>query len=144
LVFAAHLASLDDHLARLGLADLFLDTLPCNAHTTASDALWAGLPVLTCMGSTFAGRVAASLLHAIGLPELVTHTREDYEAKALSLARDPAALAEIRAKLARNRDAAPLFDTARFTRHLEAAFSEMSERARRGEPPRSFAVPRLA
>src|SRR5262249_19050016 len=77
---------LEDHLARHRLADLFLDTLPCNAHTTASDALWAGLPVVTCMGKAFAGRVAASLLHAIGLPELVTSSMADYEALALALA----------------------------------------------------------
>jgi protein O-GlcNAc transferase len=129
------------HLARQRLADLFVDTFPCNAHTTASDALWIGLPVLTCMGETFAGRVAASLLKAIGLPELVTCSLEDYEALALRLARDPAFLATIRAKLARNRDTHPLFDTARYTRHLETAFATMWERSRRGLPPESFSVP---
>ena len=103
LVFAAK-TNLPDHLARHRLADLFLDTLPYNAHTTASDALWAGLPVVTCLGSTFAGRVSASLLNAAGLPELVAHSLEDYEALARDLARDPAWLAAMRAKLARNRE----------------------------------------
>jgi predicted O-linked N-acetylglucosamine transferase (SPINDLY family) len=140
LVFAAHVVSNEEHLARLSLADLFLDTLPCNAHSTASDARWAGVPVLTCMGSTFAGRVAASLLHALGLPELVTTSRADYEEKALSLARDSAALAGLKAKLARQRDVAPLFDTARFTRNLESAFTAMRDRSARGEAPASFAV----
>jgi protein O-GlcNAc transferase len=140
LVFAAHLASPEDHLARLALADLFLDTLPCNAHSTASDALWAGLPVLTCKGSTFAGRVAASLLHALGLPELITRSLPDYEANALFLATDAAAVADLKAKLARQRKIAPLFDTLRFTRNLESAFATMRDRTERGEAPRSFAV----
>src|SRR6266699_7029125 len=107
LVFAKRL-SLPDHLARHRLADLFLDTLPCNAHTTASDALWAGLPVLTCLGETFAGRVAGSLLRAVGLHELVTTSLEDYEALALKLAREPSLLALVKAKLARNRETKPL------------------------------------
>jgi predicted O-linked N-acetylglucosamine transferase (SPINDLY family) len=140
IVFAPFLESVDDHLARLGLADLFLDTLPCNAHTTASDALWAGLPVLTCKGSTFAGRVAASLLCAVGLPELVTESPAAYEARAVFLARDSAALSALRAKLARHRNSAPLFDTAGFTRHLEAAYTQMRARWLRGEVPQSFAV----
>ena len=140
IVFAPYLASAEDHLARLGLADLFLDTLPCNAHTTASDALWAGLPVLTCKGSTFAGRVAASLLHAVGLPELVADSLAAYEAMAVSLARDAAALSAIRTKLARNRNGTALFDTARFTRNLETAFVQMRARSLRGEAPQSFAV----
>jgi len=140
LIFARNV-KLEDHLARHRLADLFLDTLPCNAHTAASDALWAGLPVLTCAGSAFAGRVAASLLNAIGLPELVTHNLADYEALALHLARDKAALAAIKAKLSANRLTMPLFDTDRFRRHLEAAFTTMWERHNRGEPPESFAVP---
>jgi predicted O-linked N-acetylglucosamine transferase (SPINDLY family) len=139
LVFAGRM-ELDDHLARHRLADLFLDTLPYNAHTTASDALWAGLPVLTCRGGTFPGRVAASLLQAVGLPELVTDTLEAYENLALTLARDPAALATIRAKLASNRGCAPLFDTDRFRRHIEQAYVTMWERHERGEPPASFAV----
>ena len=140
IVFAPHLASAEEHLARLGLADLFLDTLPCNAHTTASDALWAGLPVLTCKGSTFAGRVAASLLNAVSLPELIADSLGAYEALAVGLGRDIAALAGLKAKLARNRGVAPLFDTARFTRNLEAAFTEMGARTRRGEAPQGFAV----
>jgi len=139
LVFAGR-APLADHLARHRLADLFLDTLPYNAHTTGSDALWAGLPMVTCTGDAFAGRVGASLLHAVGLPELVTRTSEDYEALALRLARDPALLAQIRGKLSANRLTQPLFDSARMTRHLERAYATMCERHRRGEPPAGFAV----
>ena len=131
---------LADHLARHRLADLFLDTLPCGAHTGASDALWAALPVLTCLGDSFAGRVAASLLNAIGLQDMVVHTLGDYEARALELAHDPVALAEIRERLARNRTTHALFDTARFTRNLETAYEQMVERDRSGEPPRGFAV----
>jgi predicted O-linked N-acetylglucosamine transferase (SPINDLY family) len=130
-----------DHLARQRLADLFLDTLPYNAHTTASDALWMDLPVLTCPGHTFPGRVAASLLNAIGLPELVTDSLSAYEALALALARDPARLAAIKVKLATHRDTFPLFDTGRFTRNLEAAFVEMWRRHQNGGPPESFTVP---
>jgi protein O-GlcNAc transferase len=139
LVFAPR-ASPPEHLARHRVADLFLDTLPYGAHTTASDALWAGLPVLTCLGTTFAGRVAASLLHAVGLPELVTLSLAEYEILALRLARDPDALSTLKAKLARNRDTHPLFDTARFTRNLESAFTTMCERHRRGQTPENFAV----
>ena len=102
LVFAGRV-KLEDHLARHRLADLFLDTLPYNAHTTASDALWTGLPVVTCQGNAFAGRVAASLLKAVGLPELVTHNLADYEALALRLASDAAMLQRIRETLASNR-----------------------------------------
>jgi protein O-GlcNAc transferase len=127
LVFAPYVESQADHLARLAVADLFLDTLPCNAHSTACDALWAGLPLLTCSGTTFPGRVAASLLHAVGLPELIAKSLQEYEAMALHLARDHAELGLIRAKLARNRKTASLFDTARFTRNLEAAYREMAE-----------------
>jgi len=130
----------EEHLARHRLADLFLDTLPCNAHTTASDALWAGLPLLTCTGNTFAGRVAASLLSAVGLPELVADSLAAYEALALKLARQPAALTAVKAKLSRQRDTAPLFDTERFARHLESAFVRMWERSQRGLPPETFAV----
>jgi predicted O-linked N-acetylglucosamine transferase (SPINDLY family) len=129
-----------DHLARHRVADLFLDTLPYGAHTTASDALWTGLPVLTCKGEAFPGRVAASLLGAIGLPELVTHSLAEYEARALELARNPAMLGTIKAKLLRNRDTFPLFDTVRFTRNLEAAYEKMMELHRSGRPPESFAV----
>ena len=121
LVFAPRVPN-DDHLARHRFADLFLDTLPVNAHATASDALWAGLPVLTCMGNTFAGRVGASLLRAVGMPELVASSLAEYEAMALSLARDPEAMARARTKLASNRSTQPLFDTARITRNLETAY----------------------
>jgi predicted O-linked N-acetylglucosamine transferase (SPINDLY family) len=134
----------DDHLARLRLADLFLDTLYYNAHATTTDALWAGLPVLTCAGETLASRVAGSLLEAMGLPELITPTLGDYEALALRLARDPELLASIKGKLVSNRATYPLFDTRRFTRHLEAAYTEMWERSQRGEPPQSFAVAPLS
>jgi protein O-GlcNAc transferase len=140
LVFAPRM-KLADHLARHRLADLFLDALPCNAHTTASDALWAGLPVLTCLGSTFAGRVAGSLLNAAGLPELIAHSLADYEALALRLAQDKKALAKIKTKLTRHRKTCPLFDTDRFRRHIEAAYVTMWERYQRGEPPASFSVP---
>jgi predicted O-linked N-acetylglucosamine transferase (SPINDLY family) len=139
LVFAPR-TELADHLARQRLADLFVDTLPYNAHTTTSDALWVGLPVLTCVGTTFAGRVAASLLSAIDLPELITRNLAEYEALARHLATDPARLAAIRAKLAHNRLTTPLFDTDRFRRHLEAAYLEMWRRWQRGEKPRAFAV----
>jgi predicted O-linked N-acetylglucosamine transferase (SPINDLY family) len=143
LVFAPNI-EVAEHLARQRQADLFLDTLPYNAHTTASDALWAGVPVLTCAGSTFAGRVAASLLNAIGLPELVTGSLAAYERKALELAADPHLLGAMRGRLAQNRTTHPLFDTDRFRRHLEAAYVAMHERAQRGEPPAGFAVPALA
>jgi protein O-GlcNAc transferase len=139
LVFAPRV-DLDDHLARHRLADLFLDTLPFNAHTTASDALWAGLPVVTCLGTAFAGRVAGSLLHAVGMPELVTNTLEDYEALALKLARDRDRLAAVKAKLARQRETFPLFDIDRYRRHIESAYEGMWERYQRGEPPAGFAV----
>jgi protein O-GlcNAc transferase len=139
LVFAPRVR-LEDHLARHRLADLFLDNVPYNAHTTASDALWAGLPVVTCLGSSFAGRVAGSLLNAAGLPELITDDLEDYEALALRLARDQNRLAAKRAKLARNRDACALFDTDCFRRHIESAYETMWERHQRGQPPTSFAV----
>ena len=127
LVFAPR-ATLADHLARHACADLFLDTLPCNAHATASDALWAGLPLLTCIGETFSGRVAASLLKAIDMPELIAPTMAEYEAAAIRLGTAPAALAQLKAKLADNRLKTPLFDTALYTRHLEAAYMAMHER----------------
>jgi protein O-GlcNAc transferase len=139
LLFAP-LIPLDKHLARLSLADLSLDTLPCNAHTTASDALWAGVPLLTCRGSAFSGRVAASLLMAVGLPELVTETMKEYEALAVELAHAPARLQALRGKLAQNRTTAPLFNTERFRCHIEAAYIQMWETFCKGEPPRSFSV----
>jgi protein O-GlcNAc transferase len=140
LIFAPKIPDNADHLARQRQGDLFLDSLPYNAHTTASDALWAGLPIVTCLGETFAGRVAASCLKAVGLPELITTSLEDYEALALKLAREPAFLAAIRAKLASNRESYPLFDTPRFTRHIEAAYTTMWERYQRRERPEAFAV----
>jgi predicted O-linked N-acetylglucosamine transferase (SPINDLY family) len=140
IVFAPYVKSQAEHIARLSLADLFLDTLPCNAHTNAADALWAGVPVLTCKGTTFAGRVAASQLNAIGLPELVTNTLVDYQNLAISLAKGPERLAAIRQKLGENRKTKPLFDTARYTRNLERAFTQMHALASRGESPRSFHV----
>jgi protein O-GlcNAc transferase len=140
LVFAPRVLLNEEHLARLRLADLFLDTLPYNAHATASDALWAGLPVITCLGKTFAGRVGASLLSAVGLSELVTHTLQEYEELALKVARDPSLLASIKAQLNRNLRTYPLFNTERFTRHLEAAYTTMWERFKRGEQPMSFSV----
>jgi protein O-GlcNAc transferase len=139
LIFAPK-ASVPDHLARHRLADLCLDTLPYNAHTTASDALWAGLPVLTCLGETFAGRVAASLLKAIGLDALITRTLAEYEALALRLAGDPAYLAALKNRVIRNRDGSLLFDTQRATRHIEAAYQTMADIGRRHEKPRSFNV----
>jgi protein O-GlcNAc transferase len=139
IVFAPHVPP-DEHLARQRLADVFLDTLPYNAHTTASDALWMGLPVITCMGTAFPGRVAASILLAAGLPELVTQSLAQYEALALRFARDPQALTAMRAKIAGLKGHCALFDTARFTRHLEAAYEEMMARHRRAERPASFAV----
>ena len=116
------------YLARFRSADLFLDTLPYNAGATASDALWAGLPVLTCMGEGFASRVAASLLFAIGLPELVTATSVEYEELAIELARNPIKLKSIKDKLESNRLTTPLFNTALFTKHIEVAYTEMYER----------------
>jgi len=139
LVFAPK-AEISKHLARHRLADLFLDNLPVNAHTAASDALWVGLPVLTCMGESFVGRVAASLLSAAGVPELITRSLDEYEALALKLATAPALIAAIRQKLDRNRDTCPLFDTDRLRRDIERAYVTMWDIARRGEPPRSFAV----
>jgi protein O-GlcNAc transferase len=138
ILFAPFIDAPDEHLARLRLADLFLDTLPYNAHATACDALWVGVPMVTQMGVSFAGRVGASLLTAIGLPELIAHAPSEYEALALRLARDPAALAAVKEKLARNRATHPLFDTARFTRNLERAYLAMWSRHQKGEAPASF------
>jgi predicted O-linked N-acetylglucosamine transferase (SPINDLY family) len=139
LVFAGRLEP-EDYLARYRLADLFLDTLPYNAHTTASDALWMGLPLLTCRGASFVGRVAASLLDAAGLPELATRDLGEYEALALRLANDASLLRDLRHRLAQNRATCPLFDTARFRRHIESAYTTMWELQQRGESPRSFSV----
>ena len=127
LIFAPQLP-VAQHVARLAAGDLFLDSLPYGAHTTASDALWAGLPLLTCRGRAFAGRVGASLLTALELPELITENMASYEALAVALARDPARLAALRDRLAANRSTAPLFDTATSTRAIEAAYEAMMVR----------------
>ena len=139
LVFAPRM-SFEDHIGRMALADLFLDTLPVCAHTTASEALWAGLPVLTCLGPHFVGRVAGSLLTAVGLPELITTSLADYESEALALARDPARLGALRDRLAANRLTAPLFDTPRYVRNYEAALVRMVEMREAGQAPTAFAV----
>jgi predicted O-linked N-acetylglucosamine transferase (SPINDLY family) len=127
LIFAMHLPS-PEYLARYRIADLFLDTLPYNAGTTASDALWAGLPLLTLMGESFASRMAASILNSIELPELIMSSQEEYEAAAIDLATDPLKIKGIRAKLERNRLTSALFDTTRFTQHIEKAYTQMYER----------------
>jgi hypothetical protein len=124
-----------DYLARFRTMDLFLDTLPYNAGTTASDALWAGLPVLTCAGRTFAGRVAASLLQAVDLPELITATPAQYEDLAVQLAANPQRLAQIRQKLAQNRLKTPLFDTVLYAKNLEYTYAQVYERSHAGLPP---------
>ena len=129
-----------EHLARHRVADLFLDTLPYNAHTTTSDALWVGLPVLTCMGESFASRVAASLLNAIELPELITTTQEQYETLAIELATTPEKLRSIKQKLKRNKLTTALFDTPRFTKHIEAAYKQMYERCQADLPPNNIYI----
>ena len=139
LVFAKRM-ELSEHLARHRLADLFLDTLPYNAHTTASDALWAGLPVLTCLGKTFPGRVAASLLNAVGLPELITQDLGAYEDLARELATNPQHLRSLRQQLAANSSTHPLFDTALFTKHIESAFVSMWKRRQAGLAPQHIYV----
>jgi len=141
LVFGQRLP-VPEYLARYRTADLYLDTLPYNAGTTASDALWAGLPVLTRMGESFAARVAASLLNDIGLPELVTSTQEQYEATAIELASNPGRLAEIKDRLRRNRLEMPLFDTEGFTRHLENAYTQIYERYQADLSPEHIYVAR--
>ena len=139
LVFAPRVP-IAEHLARHTLADLFLDTLPYNAHTTTSDALWMGVPVISCAGETFTSRVAGSLLHAAGLPELVTNSLEAYEALALKLATEPEALRSLKDKLCSTRDTMPLFDTAGFAKRLEQAYEHMWKRHQKGEPPGAFSV----
>jgi predicted O-linked N-acetylglucosamine transferase (SPINDLY family) len=134
LIFAQRVP-IAEHLNRHRLADLFLDTLPYNAHTTASDALWAGLPLLTLKGSTFPGRVAASLLTALQAPELITESEEAFKQAAIHAARDPQWLAQIRHKVAEQRLKAPLFDTPRMTKYLEEAFMAMHERHQAGQTP---------
>jgi hypothetical protein len=127
LLFAARVAPAD-YLARFRLADLFLDTNPFNGGTTASDALWAGLPVLTWTGQTFCSRMAGSLLNAVGLPELVTHTLQDYEALAIALGNDRPRMTALRERLAANRDTSPLFDTPRFVRDYEDLLASVVRR----------------
>lgn len=139
LVFAKGM-DLDEHLARHRLADLFIDTFPYNAHTTASDALWAGLPVLTFCGHSFASRVAASLLNAVGMPELITERRDEYEALAIELATTPEKLAAIKAKLQNHLSSTPLFDGQLFAKHIEAAYLEMYHRFRSGLPPDHLSI----
>lgn len=141
LVFAERVSQAD-HLARQRAADLFLDTLPYNAHTTASDALWVGLPLLTCRGQSFQARVAASILSAMDLPELITDSLVAYEARAIGLARDPAALVALREKILRNRDISPLFNATAFARHIEQAYTAMHERRHAGLPPDHIVVAR--
>ncbi len=143
LVFAPPMPA-PDHLARHVHADLFLDTFFCNGHTTTSDALWMGGAVVACKGITFAGRVSSSLLMALGVPELITTSVADYERLALELARDSTRLAAIKAKIAANRTTFPLFDTVRFTRHLEAAYTEMWARHQRGEAPSALTIQPLS
>jgi predicted O-linked N-acetylglucosamine transferase (SPINDLY family) len=140
LVFAPNLP-LTEHLARYRSADLFLDTFPCGAHTTASDALWCGLPVVTRLGASFASRVAASLLKALNLPELIAASQEAYEALAISLATDSRRLGEIRRRLEKNRLTAPLFDTALTTMHLEVAYQRIYDHHHAGHPPQDLEVP---
>ena len=141
LIFAGRLPN-KEHLARQKLADLFLDTFPCNAHTTASDALWVGLPILTRMGESFASRVAASLLNAIHLPELITTTEEEYEALAVELALNSKRLKRITRKLKKNRLTTPLFNTERFTRKIEEAYTEMYRRYQNDLPPDHIHIPK--
>ncbi|MGA8614076.1 MAG: tetratricopeptide repeat protein [Xanthobacteraceae bacterium] len=139
LIFAPRVP-LSKHLARQRLADLFLDTIPYNAGATGAGALWAGIPILTMIGETFVGRMAASMLHAAGLPELVAKSLLDYEALAVKIATEPAFCASLKDRLMHNREICPLFDTTRFTRNMEAAYTTMWQRHQRGERPRSFAV----
>jgi protein O-GlcNAc transferase len=140
LVFASQIPEMEEHLARYRCADLFLDTLPYGAHATCRDALWAGLPVLTCAGRAFSSRVAASLLSSLELPELIAPSLEEYAARALHLAATPGELLALRAKLALNRSAKPVFATERYCRALEAAFEGMLERHLAGGAKQSFTV----
>jgi predicted O-linked N-acetylglucosamine transferase (SPINDLY family) len=140
ICFAPRMDRREEYFARTRLADLFLDTLPYNAHSTSCDALYAGVPVLTCKGDTFAGAGAASLLHAVGMPELVTASLDEYETLALRLATRPEEMRRVRRRLADNLATCPLFDTDRFRRHIEAAYATMLDLHRCGEEPRSFAV----
>lgn len=144
LVFAERVPSRPAHLSRLSLADIALDTRIYNGHTTTSDALWAGVPVVSLMGGHFASRASASMLTAIGLPELIAQSIPEYQAKVLELARDPVLLKTLRDKLAANRSRMPLFDTRQFVHHLEVAYNEMWEIYRAGQAPRPIVVPEKA
>jgi predicted O-linked N-acetylglucosamine transferase (SPINDLY family) len=139
LIFAVHREH-SEHLARQRLADLFLDTCCWNAHTTGSDALWSGVPIITCPGEHLVSRLGASLLHGVGLDELAVKNLGEYEALAIELATHPEKLRALKAKLARNRETYPLFDTARLVRNLERAYLEMWRIHESGTPPRSFTV----
>jgi protein O-GlcNAc transferase len=139
LVFAPRLPHAQ-HLARYGSADLFLDTFPVNGHTTASDALWAGLPLVTCSGETFVSRVAGSLLHNVGLPQLATSDLREYEALALRLAQQRSVLADLRQQLERDRLLCPLFDTRRYAANLERAYQAMWQRYLVGAPPQAIDI----
>ena len=139
LIFAEKMPK-DQHLARCRLADLALDTRICGGHTTTSDLLWAGVPVVTMLGTHFASRVPASLLNAVGFPELITHNLEEYESLALRLSQNSGELAALRTKLAQNRKTEPLFDTPRFVRNLEIAFHQIWDRFLAGEMPRMIEV----
>jgi predicted O-linked N-acetylglucosamine transferase (SPINDLY family) len=134
LIFAERIPSAE-HLARMRLADLFLDSLPYNSHTTASDALWVGLPILTLQGQSFAARVASSLLTAIGLPQLITHSLEQYENLAVELASNSPMLHEIKNTINANKQETPLFNSALTTRQIESAYEKMVERTAAKQPP---------
>jgi predicted O-linked N-acetylglucosamine transferase (SPINDLY family) len=140
LVFAVRLESMAEHLARHRLADVFLDTLPFNAQTTAGDALWAGLPVLTCLGESSFGRIAGSVLMALGMPELVAASLQEYEAQAVRIGLESGYAKGLKEKLERNKREATLFDTGRLTRHMERAYERMHERARQGLGAQAFEV----
>jgi len=140
LIFAPRTERLEDHLARHRRADLFLDTLPYNAHSTAIDALWAGLPVLTCRGRSFAGRVGGSILAAAGLPELISESLGEYEELAAALANERGRLETLRQRLEENRHNCALFDLPAMCRHIETAYVTMHATAARGDAPRAFAV----
>ena len=135
IIFASRLTLREDHLNRIQLADLFIDTLPYNAHATTSDALQVGLPVLTCIGNSFTSRVAASLINSVNLPELITNTQEQYESLAIELATHPEKLKTIKKKLNNNLPESPLYDTPLYTQHLESAYSMMYDRYQRGLDP---------
>jgi predicted O-linked N-acetylglucosamine transferase (SPINDLY family) len=139
LVFAQP-AVLEEHLARHGCADIFLDTLPYGAHTTGADALWMGVPVITCTGRSWASRVGASLLHAVGVPELICSTLEEYKSLALALAADAPRREALRKRLLDARETAPLYDAEAFARGLESAYVTMADRARNGETAVAFKV----